>query len=76
MGMPFGLRYTPPGRMVECLVGRDALEQHFWLPIGASDTRLLRTLSKAHRRIMAAAERKALKFASDSVALHPADFDR
>jgi hypothetical protein len=45
---------------VECAIGRAALEAQFWLPLGADDTRTLRTFADGWRRIRAVAERKRL----------------
>lgn len=39
------------GRKVECAVARDALGEHFWLPRGAHETRMLRTFKNGRKRI-------------------------
>ena len=59
----------------ECTMSRDALEQHFWLQSGASETRVLKAFEDGRRRIMAVAERKALAHGSERVVLGVADFD-
>jgi Protein of unknown function (DUF1488) len=64
------------GRVVQCSVERDALEQYFWLPIGASETRLLKAFGDGQKRIIAAAERKALKSAAGTIDLQTKDFAR
>lgn len=48
------------GHEVECAVARDALEEHFWLPLGADATRMLKTFESGRNRIFAVAQRKYL----------------
>jgi hypothetical protein len=57
------------GRAVQCSIERDALERYFWLPIGASDARLLKAFGDGQRRISAIAERKALQSSAVTVEL-------
>lgn len=64
------------GRVVQCSIGRDVLEQYFWLPKDASEARLLKAFGDGQKRIMAIAERKALKLAIDVIDLKASDFDR
>ena len=64
------------GRIVQCSIGRDALEQYFWLPKGASEVKLLKAFGDGQKRIMAIAERKALRFAVDAIELKANDFER
>jgi hypothetical protein len=67
------------GHEVPCTITRDALEQHFWVPGGASDARLLKAFTDGRKRITAVIERKWLKLASApgaTVALTAADFSR
>ena len=64
------------GRVVQCSIGRDALEQYFWLPKGASEVKLLKAFGDGQKRIMAIAERKALRFAVDAIELKANDFER
>lgn len=64
-------------REVPCTITRDALEQHFWVPVGASDVRILKAFEDGRKRIMAVAERKWLKLTPMPVAriaLTAADF--
>jgi Protein of unknown function (DUF1488) len=64
-------------REVPCTITRDALEQHFWVPAGASDARLLRAFADGRKRIIAVAERKWLKRTSTPgapIGLAAADF--
>jgi hypothetical protein len=49
------------GRTVQCSITRDALEQYFWTPLGADETRLLKAYVDGHKRIVAAVERKTLR---------------
>ncbi len=62
------------GRDIECIVTREALEQHFWLPQGASDARILKTFSDGQRRIVAVAERKMRAHAGERIVLTVGDF--
>jgi Protein of unknown function (DUF1488) len=64
------------GRRVQCAVTREALEQHFWVPVGASKDRLLKAYADGYKRIVAVAERKLLRSASESIRLGAADFSR
>ena len=59
----------------ECTMSRDALEQHFWLQSGASETRVLKAFEDGRRRIMAVAARKALAHGGERIVLSVADFD-
>ncbi|MBC8752294.1 hypothetical protein OKW43_005685 [Paraburkholderia sp. WC7.3g] len=61
-------------RSVQCSITRDALEQHFWLPAGANQARVLKAFADGRQRIMAAVERRMLKKAGAAVALTTADF--
>ncbi|MEW9585209.1 DUF1488 family protein [Paraburkholderia sp. DGU8] len=62
------------GHVVQCSITRDALEQHFWAPIGADDARLLKAYTDGHKRIAAAVERKVLRGSAKPITLHAADF--
>ena len=50
------------GRMrgAECVITRQALEDHFWLPPGADARRMLKTFADGPKRITAIAERKSM----------------
>jgi len=48
---------------VECAITREALEEHFWLPLQAGQTRMLKAFVDGRQRIIAVAERK--------IRLHP-----
>ena len=61
---------------VQCSISREALEQRFWLPAGASDTRTLKAFDDGRKRITAAAERRALKSGGAPIALTAAEFAR
>jgi Protein of unknown function (DUF1488) len=58
----------------ECAVTREALELHFWLPVGAGASRMLRTFGDGRNRIVAAAERKMLARPDHPVRLTSNDF--
>ena len=62
------------GRVVQCSITRDALEQHFWAPIGADDAHLLKAYMDGHKRIVAAVERKVLRDSDEPIKLNAADF--
>ncbi|MFM0367082.1 DUF1488 family protein [Paraburkholderia sediminicola] len=62
------------GRAVQCSITRDALEEHFWAPIGADDAHLLKAYMDGHKRIVAAVERKVLRGLDEPIKLHAADF--
>ncbi|MCX4151282.1 MULTISPECIES: DUF1488 family protein [Paraburkholderia] len=62
------------GRAVQCSITRDALEQHFWAPIGADDAHLLKACMDGHKRIVAAVERKVLRGSDEPINLNAADF--
>jgi hypothetical protein len=62
------------GRAVQCSITRDVLEQHFWAPIGANDTRLLKAHADGYKRIAAAVERKFLKVPDEPIRLTAVDF--
>jgi hypothetical protein len=64
------------GRMhgAACLITRQALEDHFWLPPGADAHRMLKTFADGQRRIAAIAERKSLTHPGQPVRLSSSDF--
>lgn len=62
------------GRDVECVIARDALEDHFWLPRGADATRTLRAFENGRNRIVAVAERKLLARPDEPLRLAVNDF--
>jgi hypothetical protein len=64
------------GREVRCSISRDALEQFFWLPPDADETRVLKAFSDGRGRIVALAVRMALRARSDTLTLTAADFER
>jgi hypothetical protein len=64
------------GRVVQCSIARDVLEQYFWAPIGANNARLLKAYTDGHKRIAAAVERKVLRGSAEPIKLHAADFSR
>jgi hypothetical protein len=59
---------------VACAITREALEDHFWLPAGADQVRMLKTFADGQRRIVAAAERKIRLRPSEPVRLTVDDF--
>ena len=59
---------------VECAITREALEVHFWLPVGADASRMLRTFADGRNRIVAVAERKMRARPGQPVRLNSHDF--
>ncbi|MFM0179071.1 DUF1488 domain-containing protein [Paraburkholderia aspalathi] len=62
------------GRDIECVVTREALEQHFWLQPGAAEARVLKAFSEGRMRIAAVAERKVRARAAERIVLTVHDF--
>jgi Protein of unknown function (DUF1488) len=71
-GVVFVLSF--PGRDLECMVTREALEQHFWVQPGASEGRILKAFSEGRKRIIAVAERKARARPAERIVLTVDDF--
>ncbi|AWV02885.1 DUF1488 domain-containing protein [Burkholderia sp. JP2-270] len=63
------------GREFACHVQREVLEQHFWVPTGASETRILQAVADGRGRLVAIAERKILAHGDGPVTLTMADFN-
>ncbi|MBC8752383.1 hypothetical protein OKW43_005723 [Paraburkholderia sp. WC7.3g] len=59
---------------VQCSISRDALQQHFWLPAGATEARVLTAFADGQQRITATVERRMLKRAGVPIVLSAADF--
>ena len=55
---------------------REALEDHFWLGRHADEARLLHAFSDGRKRIVAMAERKARRLATEVIKLTSQDFER
>ena len=70
------IAFRLPGRIggAECAIPREALEVHFWLPVGADTSRMLRTFADGRNRIVAVAERKMLARPDQPVRLTGNDF--
>jgi hypothetical protein len=64
------------GRSVHCSIAREALEQYFWAPVGASDAQLLKSYAEGRKRIEAIVCRKLLATPDEAVALNMSDFAR
>ncbi|MBU9631584.1 DUF1488 domain-containing protein [Burkholderia multivorans] len=62
------------GRNIDCQVARKVLEQHFWVPPGATETRILRAFADGCGRIVAVAKRKMLSHGGERIALTMDDF--
>jgi hypothetical protein len=62
-------------RDVECVITREALEQHFWVQPGATEARVLKVFCEGRRRILAVAERKARARGGERIVLTVDDFD-
>ncbi|MFL9921644.1 DUF1488 family protein [Paraburkholderia fungorum] len=58
----------------ECAITREALEAHFWLPVGADASRMLRTFVDGRNRIVATAERKTRARPGHPIRLTSHDF--
>jgi Protein of unknown function (DUF1488) len=63
-------------RSVQCSIAREALEQYFWVPVGASDAQLLKSYADGRRRIEAIVCRKLLATQGEAVGLSLSDFTR
>jgi hypothetical protein len=63
-------------RSVKCTIEREALEQYFWAPAGASDARLLKTYADGRKRIEAMVGRKLLATPGEVIDLSMSDFVR
>lgn len=63
------------GRNITCRVTREVLEQHFWVPPGASETRVLQAFVDGRGRLVAMAERKLLAHGGERLVLTIDDFD-
>ena len=60
--------------LIDGVVTREALEQHFWLQRGAPEARILRTFDDGHKRIFAVAERKLLANPGGRIVVTANDF--
>ncbi|MFM0551253.1 DUF1488 family protein [Paraburkholderia sediminicola] len=58
----------------KCVISREALEEHFWLPPGADEVRMLKTFADGRERIIAVAERKMRARPHQPVRITVADF--
>jgi hypothetical protein len=61
-------------RTLVCHITRQALEDYFWLQRQASEDRVLRTFFDGRKRIVATAERKALRSSATTLELSSHDF--
>lgn len=61
-------------RAVRCAIARETLEQHFWLPQGASDSYVIKSFLDGSQRITAALERRLLRECREPVMLGSRDF--
>ncbi|WP_308112591.1 MULTISPECIES: DUF1488 family protein [Paraburkholderia] len=57
-GGRIAFRLSEQAGSAECAISREALEAHFWLPLGACEVRMLKTFADGRERIIAVAERK------------------
>ncbi|WP_235025309.1 DUF1488 family protein [Caballeronia terrestris] len=64
------------GKRCTCSISREALEDHFWLGRHADEARLLHAFSDGRKRIVAMAERKARRLATEVIKLTSQDFER
>jgi len=58
-----------PERTVQCAISRAALEQHFWVPVGAGEAHLLRAYLAGRKRIAVRVERRLLKNEREPIVL-------
>ncbi|MGT0247620.1 DUF1488 family protein [Burkholderia pyrrocinia] len=63
------------GRDIMRQVAREVLEQHFWVPPGASEARVLQAFADGRGRLVAMAERKMLVHGNGPVMLTTDDFN-
>lgn len=75
-GHAVGFDVIVAGRVVRCTVSRESLQNYFWLQPDADNARMLKTFNDGRHRIVAIAERKALRLAAASIHLDAADFER
>ena len=75
-GLAVAFELIAAGRVVKCTVSRESLQRFFWLQPDADDTRVLKIFNDGRHRIVAIAERKALRLAAASIRLEAADFQR
>jgi hypothetical protein len=61
-------------RSVPCAISREALECHFWAPLGASEAHLLKAYLAGRQRIAAVVERRLLKQATEPIVLDAKHF--
>ena len=64
------------GKRRTCSISREALEDHFWLGRHADEAHLLHAFSDGRKRIVAMAERKARRLATEVIKLTSQDFER
>jgi len=75
-GLAVAFEVIAAGRVVKCTVSRESLQRYFWLQSDADDARVLKIFNDGRHRIVAIAERKALRLAAASIHLEVADFQR
>jgi Protein of unknown function (DUF1488) len=75
-GLAVAFEVIAAGRVVKCTVSCESLQRYFWLQPGADDARVLKIFNDGRHRIVAIAERKALRLAAASIHLEVADFQR
>ncbi|MGB8417862.1 DUF1488 family protein [Paraburkholderia sp.] len=73
-GSEIAFRLSERMGSAECAITREALEVHFWLPVGADASRTLRTFADGQDRIVAIAERKMRVRPGQPVRLTSHDF--
>jgi hypothetical protein len=75
-GLAVAFEVIAAGRVVKCTVSCESLQRYFWLQPGADDARVLKIFNDGRHRIVAIAERKALRLAAASIHLEVTDFQR
>jgi hypothetical protein len=73
-GSKIAFRSSERTGFAECVISREALEAHFWLPPGADEVRTLKTFADGRERNIAVAERKIRARPDQPVRIAIADF--
>ena len=68
-GLAVAFEVIAAGRVVKCTVSCESLQRYFWLQSDADDARLLKIFNDGRQRIVAIADRKALRHAAASIHL-------
>lgn len=75
-GRAIAFEVIAAGRVVKCTVSRESLQDYFWLQPDADNARMLKIFNDGRHRIVAIAERRARRLATESIQLDVSDFRR